>query len=288
MIQKFFHLLVLPLDFITKYFKALVFLLIVIVLLLSLTPKDSENSTPNLAKIYLYGPIFESEDTRTQIETILKNPSIKGVLLLINSPGGGLGASIEISDMIRELKTKMPVIAYVEGTMASGSYYAGMVADKIYANRGALIGSIGVIFNGMNIQNLANKIGIKSQSIAAGKYKEIGTFMREWTPLEKGFLQDLIQEEYQMFISDVASVRGLDPKDSQKYAEGKIFSASNALKLGLIDKIASQNEAIKALKDLTQVKEAIWLKKDKFEALMDKVIKGSTQIVLQAFSQQLQ
>ncbi|PAF54269.1 endopeptidase IV [Helicobacter sp. 13S00482-2] len=284
MIKKLLSFIVMPLDFITKYFKAMVFLLIVIILIISVTPSSSSINTPNLAKIYLQGPIIDSEGIRTQINKILDTPSIKGVLLIINSPGGGVSASVEIGDMIAELKQKMPVIAYVEGVMASGSYYAGMYADKIYANRGALIGSIGVIFNGVNISELAKKLGIQEQVIAAGEYKQVGTFMRKWTPQERGFIEDLIQEEYNMFVSDVADTRGLDIKSSKEYAQGKVFSAKKALKLGLIDTIGTQNQAIEMLKNLSEVQNPVWLKKDKFEAYLDKIIKTSTQIMINTFA----
>ncbi|MDO7253471.1 signal peptide peptidase SppA [Helicobacter cappadocius] len=284
MIKKIFNLIVVPLDFITKYFKAMVFLLIVVILIISVIPNSSSINSPNLAKIYLQGPIIDSEGIRTQIDKILATPSIKGVLLIINSPGGAVSASVEISDMIADLKQKMPVIAYVQGAMASGSYYAGMYADKIYANRGALIGSIGVIFDGANISELANKLGIQEQVIAAGEYKEIGTFMRKWTPQEKDFLQKLINEEYEMFLSDVADARGLDIKSSKEYAEGKVFSAKKALKLGLIDTIGTQNQAIEMLKTLSEVQHPIWLKRDKFDAYLDKIIKTSTRVMLNAFT----
>ncbi|PAF43845.1 signal peptide peptidase SppA [Helicobacter sp. 11S03491-1] len=287
MIKKFFHIFTIPLDFITKYFKALVFLVILILLILAIIPSDSKINPPNLAKIYLRGPILSSEDIHEQIDKILTTPTIKGVLLVIDSPGGAVGASVEISDMIAELKEKMPVIAYVQGAMASGSYYAGMYADKIYANRGSLIGSIGVIFSGANIEELANKLGIKEQGIAAGKYKEVGTFLRKWTPDERAFLKNLIEEEYEMFVSDVADARGLEIKAANQYAQGKIFSAKKALKLGLIDVVGTQAQAIDMLKNLSQVKDATWLKKDKFEAYLDKIIKTSTQMMLNTLSYQL-
>lgn len=287
MIKKIFDMITIPLDFITKYFKAMVFLLIVVVLVVSITPSSSNISAPNLAKIYLKGPIIDSEGIAAQIDKILATPSIKGVLLIINSPGGSMSASVEISDMIAELKQKMPVIAYVEGVMASGSYYAGMYADKIYANRGSLIGSIGVIFNGVNIADLAHKLGIEQQAIAAGEYKEIGTFTRKWTPQERAFLKNLIDEEYHMFVSDVADARGLDSKTSKEYADGKVFSAKKALKLGLIDTIGTQNQAIEMLKTLSEVKDPIWLKKDRFEAYLDKIVKTSTQVMLNTFTYQL-
>ncbi|BCZ18455.1 Signal peptide protease IV SppA [Helicobacter sp. NHP19-012] len=266
-----------PLDFITRYFKAIVLLLIVLFVLASRT--GTQTSPPNLAKIYLYGPIFESESLRAQVQQVLANPSVKGVLLLIDSPGGSISASVELNDMIAELRQKLPVVAYVQGVMASGSYYAGMAANAIYANRGALVGSIGVIFSGVNIQALMDKLGIKSQGLAKGAYKEVGTFTRAWTDKEKQYLDKLLTQEYQMFVSDVAKARKLDSKNAPEFAEGKIFNAKEALDLHLIDHIGTYNQAIQALQDLSHVKTPIWLQKDRFERLLDKFLQSSTQVL---------
>lgn len=286
MLKKIFSVVTAPLDFITRYFKALVFLLIVIVIIASTISKTDINP-PNLGKIYLQNAILSGENIRSQINKILKTPTIKGVLLIIDSPGGSVGASVEIADMIAELKEKMPIVAYVQGTMASGSYYAGMYANKIYANRGTLIGSIGVIFSGANIEELSKKLGIKAQGVVAGKYKEIGTFTRKWTPEEKGFLQNLIQEEYAMFVGDVAKIRGLDTKSSKEYAEGKVFSAKKALELKLIDKVGTRNQAISELKSLAKVENPVWLEKDKIEVFLDKIIQSSAQVILKTINFQL-
>lgn len=287
MFKKIFSFIIAPLDFITRYFKALVFLLVVILIISATLKTDINSNPPNLGKIYLQNVILSSESVRSQIDKILENPTIKGALLIIDSPGGSVGASVEIADMIAELKEKMPVIAYVEGVMASGSYYAGMYANKIYANRGTLIGSIGVIFSGANIEELLQKIGIKSQEIAIGKYKEVGTFTRKWTLDEKDFLYNLLQESYATFVGDVAKTRGLDIKSSKEYAEGKVFSAKKALELKLIDKIGTRNEAILELKNLAKVENPVWLEKDKFEALFDKIIQSSAQTMLQTLHFQL-
>lgn len=287
MFRKIFSFIIAPLDFITRYFKALIFLLIVILIISATLKTDMNLNPPNLGKIHLQNVILSSESVRSQIDKIIENPTIKGTLLIIDSPGGSVSASIEIADMIAELKEKMPVVAYVEGVMASGSYYAGMYANKIYANRGTLIGSIGVIFSGANIEELLQKIGIKSQEIAIGKYKEVGTFTRKWTLDEKNFLHDLLQESYATFVSDVAKTRQLDIKSSKEYAEGKVFSAKKALELKLIDKIGTRNEAILELKNLAKVENPVWLEKDKFEALFDKIIQSSMQAMLQAFHFQL-
>ncbi len=277
-----------PLDFISKYFK--VFVLLLIVLLIFVPDYDEEDSTPpNLAKLYLTTPIYESDSFAAQIEKIIKNKNIKGVLLVIDSPGGSVGASIEIADMVKNLNQKIPVIAYVRGSMASGSHYAGMYAKEIYANRGALVGSIGVIFSGVNIEELMAKIGIKEQSVKAGEYKEVGTSTRQWSEEEKLFIENLILEQYELFRQDVIQARGskLKVMDYREFAEGKVFSAHIAAQLGLIDKVASMQEAVATLKAQAGVENAVWLKKDKFEAYMDKFLESASSKILSLFSPQL-
>ncbi|WP_104733076.1 signal peptide peptidase SppA [Helicobacter felis] len=283
--SKIFKIITAPLDFITKYFKTFVFLSLLF-FAFSLN-KDEGHAQPNLAKIYLHGPIFESESFRDQVDRVLKIPSIKGVLLLIDSPGGSISASVELSDIVATLRKTMPIVAYVQGVMASGSYYTGMQANLIYANRGALVGSIGVIFSGANIAALMDKLGIKSQGMAKGEYKEVGTFTRAWTDKEKQFLGDLLGEQYNMFVSDVAKARGLDPKKSNIFAEGKIFSATQAANLHLIDHVGTYDQAVYALQKLTQVKNPIWLKKDRLEMFMDKFLQSSSQVLSQVLGYQL-
>ena len=269
------------LDFITKYFKTFVFLFIVALIL---SPSGEPTQIPNLAKIELKGAIINANAVRAQIEQIKKYPTIKGVLLVIDSPGGAVGASVEIADLIKELNAKIPVVAHAQGTMASGAYYAGAYSRKIYANRGSLVGSIGVIFPGSNIEELLGKIGYKPSVLKAGEYKEIGTPYRAWSEEERELLQNLINEEYDIFVSDMVEARGLKKEDSTKFAEGKIFTAKSALELGLIDALGSQNNAIEELKNLSKVKQERWLKKDKFESFMDSLIEGSASLVLGAFS----
>ncbi|CBG39819.1 signal peptide peptidase SppA [Helicobacter mustelae] len=281
------NILLAPFAFITKYFKACIFLLI-IVLLFFFLHNDGGQKNANLAKIYLHGPIIDSTSIYEQIKKIKANPNIKGALLLINSPGGAVSASVEISDMIRELNQRIPVVAYVQGVMASGSYYGGMYSKQIFANRGALIGSIGVIFSSMNIQNLMQKIGVSQQGVSAGAYKEVGTPLRKWTPEEYAYIKNLIQEEYQMFIDDVSDARKLDKHNYKSFAEGKIFTAKNAQKLGLIDEIGGMDDAIEALKNFSHVQDPIWLEKSKFDNYLERVVNSSTQVLFKNFAYQLQ
>lgn len=269
-IKKIFGVFIIkPLEFIQKYFKTFVFLFIVTLILSSGMSKKDLNA--NLAKIYLKGPIFESEIFLQQIENLKNFPNVRGVLLIIDSPGGGLAPSVEIADMVKDLNEHVPVVAYVQGTMASGSYYAGMYADTIVANRGAIIGSIGVIINSFNVKNLMNKIGVESQSIKAGEFKEAGTITREWNKNEKQYLQNILNQQYEMFISDVSKARNLNPNNYKNFAEGKIFNSYDAQSLGLIDLIGTQINAINILKELSGVKDVVWVKQGLFNSYLERI-----------------
>jgi len=270
----FFKILFTPitatLKFIQTYFKSIVFITILFILF-------ADNSTQklqvaNLQKIDLNGAIMNSDKIIEQIDNAKKDKNIKGVLLNVNSPGGAVAPSIEISYAIKELNEIKPVIAYASGTMASGSYYASIWASKIIANPGSMIGSIGVIFQGGNIEQLMKTIGVKTQTVKAGTYKEAGTFTRAWSEAEKKELNGVIQDTYLTFISDVANARRLQLKDYKKFADAHIFTASQAKQVKLIDEVATLTYAKDQLVKLSKIKNPIWKKQDKFDQFMDKVI----------------
>lgn len=269
-IKKIFRFLIIkPINFIQNYFKTCLFVFIVFVVMLSFSQTKKQDLNVNLARIYLEGPIFRSDMFAEQISSLKQFPNLKGVLLVINSPGGGLAPSVEIADMIKDLNEQIPVVSYVQGTMASGSYYAGMYSKFIIANRGSMIGSIGVLLNGYNIEELMNKIGVKSQTLHAGEYKEAGTFTRTWSDNEKAYLQRVLNQQYIMFITDVANARKLNKNDYKNFAEGKIFNAYDAKELGLIDLVGTQRQAIMTLQEISGVREPVWAK----EGVVDTYIK---------------
>ena len=270
--QRVFSPVTAILSFIQKYFKSLIFL--VILFLIFGAPSGESIKPSNLMKIELNGPIFESEKFLSDIKDAEKS-NIKGVLVVVNSPGGAVAPSIEISLAVKRLKEKKPVIAYAGGIMASGSYYASIHADKIIANPGAMIGSIGVIFQSPNIEELAAKLGIKEQTVKAGKFKQIGTPTREWKDFERAELQRMIDDTYDMFVTDVATARGLDVNKSTDFADAHVFTARNAKKVGLIDEVGSLYDAQKEIEKLSGVTFPLWKKKDKIDKLMDKFITES-------------
>jgi protease-4 len=264
-------------KWIGEHFKGLLFLLIVALIFI---PKGSTTSQiANLQEIKLFGTISDANEILKEIESAKKNPKIKGVLLNVNSGGGSVPPSIEISYAIRELAKKKPVVAYASGTMASGSYYSSIYATKIVANPGSIIGSIGVILQSANIKELLDKIGVKPQTVKQGLYKEAGTPTRKWSNAEREELEQLTKDTYELFISDVAKARGLDLNSSDKFANAHIFSPIRAKKIGLIDEIGVMSIAKKDLIELSKVKKPIWREKPKLEKFLDSFKEKSTLLI---------
>jgi len=260
------------LDFIKNYFFILLVLIIGLAYLFA--PQNQKNAKPNLMRIDIVGPILQSDEFLKKIDEADK-ANIKGVLIYINSPGGLVAPSVEMSYAIKRLKQQKPVVVYAAGTMASGSYYAGIWADKIVANPGSIIGSIGVIFDGFNISELAKKLGIKEQTIKIGKYKEAGTFMRAWSKDEKEELDRVLKDTYNMFVFDVARARELKIEDKDKFADAHIFTAQRAKMVGLVDEVGTIYNAEQDLIKLSGVVEPKWKKRDKLEKYLDKLLSGA-------------
>jgi protease-4 len=255
-------------KWIGDHFKGMIFLLI---LFLIFSPTDEVKDSANLQEIKLFGTIMDSEAILQEIKNAKDDKNIKGVLLNVNSPGGSVPPSIEISYAIEELKKEKPVIAYASGIMASGSYYASIYSSKIIANAGSIVGSIGVIMQSADISKLLDMVGIKPQTVKQGLYKEAGTPTRAWTPQEREELEQLTLDTYNLFVSDVAKARGLDINNSKKFADAHIFSAKRALEVGLIDSIGVKTDAQKELIKLAKIKKPIWKQKDKFDAMMERL-----------------
>jgi len=257
------------LKWIGEHFKGMLFLLIL--LFIFMPTSESKLKPANLQEIKLSGPIMDADKILKEIDKAKKDDDIKGVLFTVNSPGGAVPPSIEISYAIKELRKEKPVIAYASGIMASGSYYASIYANKIIANPGSIVGSIGVIMESPNFHTLMEKIGIGTQVVKEGEYKEAGTPTREWTPKEREELKRLTRDTYELFISDVARARGLDINNSTLYANAHIFSSKRAKEVGLIDEIATKSSAKKQIAALAKVKKPVWKEKDKFESFMEEL-----------------
>ena len=273
------------LGFINKYFKAMIFLLLVY--LIFFTGQSDEIKQANLAEIRLNDAIMDANDVLEKIYASSDNENIKAVLFNIDSPGGALSPSVEISKAIKELNEKKPVIVYASGTMASGSYLSGVWARKILANEGSFIGSIGVIMQGANIENLANKIGISEQTVKAGEYKEAGTFMRAWNEKERESLQNLVDKSYSFFVNEVANARHLNIDNNETWANARVFLADDALKLGLIDEISTYKRAKSETEKISGVLNPVWQEEPFYEKMLKRLETSTKSQILGTFTNKI-
>ncbi|MBX2512315.1 signal peptide peptidase SppA [Campylobacter jejuni] len=272
-LKSFFKALGCGIKFINTYFKTFVLLLIIIWILIP--SANSSSNLANLERIDLKGEIFDSSAVLEKIINAKNDSNIKGVLFVIDSPGGAFAPSMELALAIKDLKIKKPVLVYASGTMASGSYLAGVGANKILANPASFIGSIGVIMQGADLSELANKLGIKEQTIQAGEFKSAGTFARAWNENERNFLQGLIDQSYDLFTGFVAKERALDLNKKDQWANARVFLAAKAKELGLIDELSNYENAKKELEKLANVSNPVWKEEDKIDKFLNR-LEGQT------------
>lgn len=247
-------------QFIQTNFKAT--LLVLFVLWLIIPSEEQGITSYNLQKITLTGPILDATPIIEQIDEAREDKKIKGVLFSIDSPGGAVAPSVEIAYAIKRLAQTKPTVVYAAGIMASGGYYSAIWGSEIIANPGSMIGSIGVIMQGADVSELMQKVGIKTQVVHAGTYKQVGTFDRPWNPAERAELDKVINGTYDLFVHDVAQARKLDINKSRDYADAHIFTANQAKAVGLVDKIGVEYDAKKRVEVLTKVKDPVWNKED--------------------------
>jgi len=197
-----------------------------------------------IAIVEVRGVITESSGIIEEIHQYQEDEGVKAIILRIDSPGGGVGPSQEIHREISKVKSKKKVVASMGSVAASGGYYIACASDRIVANPGTITGSIGVIMEFTNIEELFKKIGIKGVVIKSGEHKDIGSPFREMTPDEKKILQDAIDNVHQQFIEAVAKGRKLDREKVVQIADGRIFTGEQAKQIGLVDEMGNLQDAI--------------------------------------------
>ncbi|GHV05383.1 endopeptidase IV [Campylobacterota bacterium] len=278
--KQFCRVITAPIVFIQNHFKA-VMLVLIVSLFVFATPQ--QQTMTNLYRIELYGPILEADSFLRQVKAA-GDERIKGVLLVVDSPGGSVPPSVEMMMALKKLAEQKPVVAYSAGVMASGSYYASVWSNEIIANPGSIVGSIGVIMEGFNAADLLDKLGVKMRVVKAGDLKEAGTFYREWTASEKAQLEAVVGETYKMFVADVAAARDLSAADHKSFADGRVFTASQALEVGLIDSLGSIETAQARVVELSGVKDPFWNEKSEFDKVLERLEQGAQTAVVKLFA----
>jgi protease-4 len=197
-----------------------------------------------IARIEVTGVIAAA--ARKRILAALKTVEEKkfpALLLRIDSPGGTVGDSQEIYSALKHLRDKVKIVASYGNISASGGVYIGMGAEHIVANPGTITGSIGVILRGNNLERLLDKVGVSFKVIKSGPYKDILAFDRQLTEPEQNILQELIDVSYQQFVETVAEARQLSVETVRSFADGRIFTGQQALELGIVDRLGTEEDA---------------------------------------------
>jgi protease IV len=197
-----------------------------------------------IARIEISGAIAGS--TRKRVLEALKlveERRFPALLLRIDSPGGTVGDSQEIYYALKRLREKVKIVASFGNISASGGVYIGMGAQHIVANPGTITGSIGVILRGNNLERLLDRVGVSFQVVKSGPYKDILAFDRQLTEPEQQILQDLIDTSYQQFVETVAEGRNLEVETVKTFADGRIFTGQQALALGVVDRLGTEEDA---------------------------------------------
>jgi protease-4 len=209
---------------------------------------------PKVAIVELEGLIAETDDLVRELRQHRENPSIRAVVIRINSPGGVVGPTQEVYEALRRLRRSgKPVVASLGAVAASGGYYVAVGADQIYANPGSLTGSIGVIMQMANVDSLMKKVGVEYVVVKAGAYKDIGNFSRPMTPEERRVLQTLLDDVHAQFIDAVAEGRHLPREQVVQFADGRVFSGTQALQLKMVDAMGGLEDAVNAAAKLANL-----------------------------------
>jgi protease-4 len=199
-----------------------------------------------IAIVEVRGVITQSSGVIEELQQYLADDGVKAIILRVDSPGGGVGPSQEIYREIMRIKSssKKKVVTSMGSVAASGGYYIASASDLIVANPGTITGSIGVIMQFSNFEDLLKKIGVKGVVLKSGEHKDIGSPFREMTPEEKRIMQEVLDNVHQQFIQAVADGRKLDRSKVAQIADGRILTGEQAKNLGLVDQLGNLQDTI--------------------------------------------
>ncbi|MFZ0198536.1 MAG: signal peptide peptidase SppA [Candidatus Sulfotelmatobacter sp.] len=195
----------------------------------------------------LDGVILSPEPVVTQLKKFDDDSSIKAIILHVNSPGGGVAASEEIYREVKRIhdEKKKRIVVSIETVGASGAYYVSSASNKIYADNGSIVGSIGVIAEWVNYGDLLKWAKLKSVVFKTGEFKDTGNPTRDLTPAEQAYMQSLIDNMFGQFVQAVADGRGMKFDDVKAIANGKVWTGEQALSMKLIDNVGDFQAVVK-------------------------------------------
>ena len=230
-----------------------------------------------IAVLELRGVLLAPRPVVEKLVKLRKNESVKAIVLRIDSPGGGVGPAQEIHSEVKKARKEKKVLVSMGSVAASGGYYIACAADAIMANPGTITGSIGVIMESLNAEELLQKIGLRSMVVKSGRHKDLGSPFRPMTDEEKRLLQGVLDSVHDQFIRAVSEGRRLPVEKVRELADGRIYSGEQARNLGLVDELGNLEEAIALAAKMAGIRgepEVIYAEKKKF-SLIDFLLQES-------------
>lgn len=268
-----------------SFIGGLVVFLVIMSFLLSflLIFKEKGWSKPKIGVLEIKGIIFDSQEYLLCIKEFAERKDVKGVVIRIESPGGSVGAAQEILEELKNLKKLKPVVVSMGNVAASGGLYVALGGNQILASPGTITGSIGVIIEIPNIEKLLKKIGIESETIKSGPYKDTGSIYRPLTPEEKRYLQEKVNKVYEQFVKAISEERKIPKEKVKEFADGRFLTGEEAVSLGLIDSLGNFWTAVELVKSMANLKEATLIFLPKKKGILEKFLEEKASIWYELF-----
>lgn len=222
----------------------------------SLMPELASLGKERVALVRIEGPILDSQQTVSELQEFSEDPLVKAIVVRIDSPGGGVAPSQEIYNAVKRVRDEhnKTIIASMGTVAASGGYYIAVATDRILANPGTLTGSIGVIMQLANFEELLKKIGIQNFVIKSGRYKDIGSPFRPMREDDRRLMQSVMDDVHRQFIEAVALGRSLEVADVERLSDGRVFTGIQAKDALLVDDLGDLRDAIRLAGELSGIK----------------------------------
>jgi protease-4 len=231
---------------------------------------------PKIAVIPILGVLTDAQGVLEELERYKERADVKALVFRIDSPGGTVVAAQEIYSEIRKLRGKKKTLSSMGNVAASGGYYVASATEEILANPGTITGSIGVISEYANVQDLLKKIGFKSTVLKSGRFKDVGSPLREMTAEEGVYLQGLLENIHHQFIRDVAQGRQKTVEEIEPLSDGRVFTGEQAKEIGLVDRLGNFQDALDRAAELAGIegKPVILYPEEKRRRILEYLIPG--------------
>ena len=242
---------------------------------------------PKIGVLEIKGVILDADEYLSAIREFRTRRDVKAVLVRVESPGGAIGPTQEVFEELKKLRKEKPIYVSMGGVSASGGYYVSLAGEKIFANPGTITGSIGVVIELPNLEKLFEKLGIKSETIKSGEFKDTGSIYRGLTKEEREYLKAKVNQLHEQFVRVVVEERKLPLDKVKSLADGRIYTGEEAKALKLIDELGNYYTALEELRKKINLKEVEILILPRKKGFLERFFEGKTSLSVEKLLQSL-